>query len=148
MTGAATKNGRPIPTVNGTAFDEGEKCGIAHFDFDDQDRDFAEQQREIGRREVMVDKLEIVRKVIGLIFKDSNPHMSGDAYKFAAGQTKANEVQLGGKYGVTKQAFSKRVKEWQKLLDLPPLGAMRSEKACRKFKQLTTESWRRRQAIT
>ena len=127
-------------------FDEAteHRLGMTDFDYDAADRQFAEQMKEIGRREVMVEKLDIVRKVMGIVILDKNPLLACDAYKFATRQIKATEEELGSKYGVTKQAFSKRVKQWQQFLDLPPLGSMRSEKACKTFKEKTTESWTRR----
>ena len=142
-TAAATKNGHPL-LVNGTGFENGSKVLAGAFDFDEADREFAEQQREIGRREVMVDKYVIIRRVFDWVFKDSNVELCADAFHFVTGTTATSEVEIGAKYGLTKAAVSKRVKKWQELLGLPPSAAMRSDKACETFKQKTIKSWKRR----
>ena len=140
---AATKNGHPI-LVNGTGFEGGAKVRTESFDYDEADREFAEEQREIGRREVMADLYQLMRRGFDLIIRDPNMRLAADAYTFAAGTTDVSEVDLAEKYGVTKAAVSKRVKQWQELLHLPPAAAMRSNKACETFKRETTKSWKRR----
>ena len=144
MTASALKNGHPIPTLNGTGFEDGAKVLTTAFDYDEPDRQFAEQQREIGRREVMADLYQLMRRGFDLVMGDSNPKLAADAYKFAAGTIDASEVEIAAKYGVGKAAVSKRVKQWQELLNLPPAAAMRQDKACETFKQATLKSWKKR----
>lgn len=146
--GAATKNGHAIPTENGLAFEDGRPVNMATFPFDEADREFAEQQREIGRREVMMDLMAIMRMGFDFVFESANPKMAVETYRYAAGQIDVTEQQIAERHGVTKQAVSKQAKRWQKLLRLPPSSAMRSDKACETFKRKTTETWKqRKQAV-
>lgn len=145
MISTASKNGHPIPTSNGTGFENGARVQITNFDYDESDRQFAEQQREIGRREVMADLYQVmIQRALDLIIADSNPKLSADSFKFAAGTIEESEVEIADKYGVGKAAVSKRVKQWQELLNLPPAAAMRSNKACETFSRKTLKSWKRR----
>jgi hypothetical protein len=187
ISGAATKNGHAISTANGHAFENGERVQMTDFDFEEQDRDFVEQQREIGRREVKLDGFKILQEGVDRIAEDKCPILAADCYKFAAGITDKSEVEIAAKHAdyaylntgqlktfrstkpaeqvanlessiqflvkagililpnISKQAVCKRVKQWSKIigkLGLPPAASMRTEKACKTFKKVTTESWK------
>ena len=54
------------------------------------------------------------------------------------------ETAIAAQYGITKAAFSVRVKSWQKLLGLSPSSFMRSEKACRAYRNARLKNLTRR----
>lgn len=61
-----------------------------------------------------------------------------DALVFALGLNLlegATETDIAKRYSMTRQAFSVRVKKWQKLLGLRPSIFMKSEKACRSYQK-------------
>lgn len=60
---------------------------------------------------------------------------------FLGGRTGTDIAQS---YGITRAAFSARVKKWQKLLKMRPSSLMKTEKACRAYKA----SAKARQPIT
>ena len=138
----ATKNGHPI-LMNGNGFDDGRRVSTQMFDYDQSDKEFMEEQREIGRREVQAEKVSILRLAMAIIRHDTNPLFGCDAFSFAVRETEATLEEIADKYGATKQAASKRVKQWREFLDLPPLGPMRTDKARQTFKKTTTESWKK-----
>lgn len=45
------------------------------------------------------------------------------------------QTQIAQSYGMTKAAFSFRVKKWQRLLGLKPSCLMKSERACRAYRR-------------
>ncbi len=47
----------------------------------------------------------------------------------------ATETSIAKKYKMTRQAFSVRVKKWQKLLHLRPSIFMKSDRACKSYKR-------------
>jgi hypothetical protein len=149
INGAASKNGHAIPTVNGLAFEDGARVGMTGFDHEHMDREFIEQQREIGRREARMDVILILRECFDLISGDKNPILGVESYTYACGLSTETEVEIGLRHGLGKAAVSKRVKQWQRLLGalglpLPPAAAMRTEKACKSFKEATANKWKTR----
>lgn len=140
---SASKNGHPIPTVNGIGFEDGHPVGVQQFDYDAADRVFINEQREIGRREALMDQFKTVED-LQVISQDENPKLAIDCYNFAAQLTDLSEVQIAKRHGVHKAAVSKRVKQWQRRRALPPSAAMRSDKACETFKEATTKSWKKK----
>ena len=135
------RNGHPI-APSGMAFTEHGLVDTTRFNYDAADQQFAEEQREIGRREVLLDQMRLLSASIDIIVRDENPVLACDCFIYATGQTAKSEVEIAAKHGVTKAAVSKRAKKWQHLLDLPPLGAMRTEKACRTFKTAQEKAWK------
>lgn len=143
----AHKNGHQLITADGgSAYDDGKRVGSVRFDYDAADREFMAEQREIGRREVQVNALAILRKVADRYAQDSNPVLAAECYLYACGMSELSEVEIAKKHGVVKAAVSKRVKLWQELLDLPPLGAMRTEKACKTFEGAQLKAWKKKKA--
>lgn len=70
-----------------------------------------------------------------------------DALVFALGMASLEgrtETAIAAQYGITKAAFSVRVKSWQKLLVLSPSSFMRSEKACRAYRNARLKNLTRR----
>ena len=70
-----------------------------------------------------------------------------DALVFALGMANLEgrtETAIAAQYGITKAAFSVRVKSWQKLLGLSPSSFMRSEKACRAYRNARLKNLTRR----
>lgn len=70
-----------------------------------------------------------------------------DALVFALGMANLEgrtETTIAAQYGITKAAFSVRVKSWQKLLGLSPSSFMRSEKACRAYRNARLKNLTRR----
>lgn len=70
-----------------------------------------------------------------------------DALVFALGMASLEgrtETAIAAQYGITKAAFSVRVKSWQKLLGLSPSSFMRSEKACRAYRNARLKNLTRR----
>ena len=47
----------------------------------------------------------------------------------------ATETSIAKKYKMTRQAFSVRVKKWQKLLHLRPSTFMKSDRACKSYRK-------------
>lgn len=60
-----------------------------------------------------------------------------DALIFALGMATLEgrtQTEIANSYGITKAAFSARVKSWQKLLGLKPSSFMKSEQACKAYR--------------
>lgn len=141
----ASKNGHPIPTQSGIGFEDGAPVAIHTFDYDAQDAQFINEQREIGRREAILDRYgPLLAAGLDQICQDSNPKLAAECYLYAAGMTDISEVEIARRHRVTKAAVSKRVKQWQKSGMLPPSASMRSDKACETFKKATKKSWKKR----
>lgn len=87
--------------------------------------------------ERMRDELyRVVCFIVREILDHANPAMTAAAIGFACGLPLlegASEVELAKRFGVTKQAFSRRVTNLGKGLALSPSRAMRSEKARETF---------------
>lgn len=69
---------------------------------------------------------------------DKHALIDRDALVFALGLNLlegTSETEISRKYGITKQAFSVRVKRWQKILQLPPSIWMKSNKACAAYRR-------------
>ena len=147
VNGAAMKNGRPIPTVNGLAFEGASRVQMTNFDHEEADREFIEEQREIGRKEAMMDPLRLLVEGLDRVIADPNPGLAAECYKYVCGLSESTEVEIARRRGVKKSAVSKRVKQLQQLigdLGLPPAAAMRTEKACKSFVEATSKKWKQR----
>lgn len=60
-----------------------------------------------------------------------------DALIFALGMATLEgrtQTEIADSYGITKAAFSAHVKSWQKLLGLKPSSFMKSEQACKAYR--------------
>lgn len=144
----ASKNGHNILAVNGYAFENGERVASTSFNYDEQDKQFILQQREIGRREAMMDGFKML-EVINLICDEPNPVLNCLCFKYACGLTDMSEVDIAKKFDLDKAAVNKRVKRWQIMvgpwgIGLPAAAAMRGEKACKTFRETTIKSWIKR----
>ena len=81
---------------------------------------------------------EIVVIIISEILSQKNAALTAAAIAYAAGMPilgGASQVEIAKKFGVTKQAFSRRVTEISKRLALDPSRGMRSEESRKTFKE-------------
>ena len=121
---AATKNGHMLLHA-ALGFEDGQRVPVEQFNYDRLDEKHDEEQREIGRNEAWMDHMRVQRMGFDLIMEDENVRLAVECYRYAAGLSATSEVELAARYGVTKQAVSKRAKQFQELLKLPPAAAMR-----------------------
>lgn len=71
-----------------------------------------------------------------------------DALIFALGMATLEgrtQTEIANSYGITKAAFSARVKSWQKLLGLKPSSFMKSEQACKAYRNARLRNLTRKQ---
>ena len=71
-----------------------------------------------------------------------------DALIFALGMATLEgrtQTEIADSYGITKAAFSARVKSWQKLLGLKPSSFMKSEQACKAYRNARLRNLTRKQ---
>lgn len=101
-------------------------------------RELEELVEERVRRVVWDVRNEVARAILGLILEHKNPSLTAAAIAYAAGMEingGLSQVQIAQKFGVTKQAFSRRVTEISKHLSLNPSRGMRSVDSRETFKE-------------
>ena len=81
---------------------------------------------------------------------EKSSNIDRDALVFALGMATLEgrtQTDIAKRYGITKAAFSVRVKSWQKLIGLKPSSFMKSEAACKSYRKARLEILTRRQSV-
>lgn len=79
---------------------------------------------------------ELIERVASFLLDSSNPRRDTDVLAFTSGlyaRLGVSQTELANKHGVTRASFSKRCKNLQEKLGLPPSRGMKSEKACKTY---------------
>lgn len=115
---------------------------IAHADSESMDEKLGKELQEIVDRrvskEVAAAVWEAVTRFAIETSQHKNPQLTLAAFCFAAGlylNQGISETALAKKLEVSRQAFSKRVVEFTKLIGLPPSRGMKSELARESYKK-------------
>ena len=80
---------------------------------------------------------ETIERIAGYMLDTDNPRLASYVLAFTAGlfaPMGMSETKIAEKLGITRAAFSKRVKNLQALLALPPSRGMKSAKASQVYK--------------
>ncbi len=81
---------------------------------------------------------EVVERIAILLIDAENIRLEADTLAFMAGfytRMGKSGTELGAKYGLHRATWSKRCKQLQRRLGLPPSRGMKSEQACRTYAQ-------------
>ena len=110
----------------------------------DFDYDQFDEQPKLDTSQLEAKALEYGSQLLAWVFARLQSNQSQktasierDALLFALGMASLDgktETELANEYSITRAAFSARVKNWQRLLGLNPSSFMKSEKACRAYR--------------
>ena len=124
------------------------------FDYDSFDEaPVSTSQEEIIERKSREYGAQLLSWVFARLQAHKSPKSASidrDALVFALGMATLEgrtETSIASQYGITKAAFSARVKSWQKLIGLKPSSFMKSEAACKSYRKARLKNLTRKQPV-